>query len=68
MCKANGLTSKRAKGNDIIINWCHLRQSAFRIDFFDADIQIPAPSPERLIELASRLRGRGKEKRGVFRP
>ena len=44
----------------------HLRQSAFRIDFFDVDIQIPearlqallpipAPPPERPGELARRL-------------
>ena len=44
----------------------HLRQSAFRIDFFDASIQVPetylqallpfaAPPPERLGELARRL-------------
>ena len=38
---------------------CHLRQSAFRIDFFDADCKLsfsfPAPPPERSGELAHRL-------------
>ena len=30
----------RAKSNDVVTK-CHLRQSAFYIDFFDPDIQIP---------------------------
>ena len=30
-----------AKSHDAINYQCHLRQSAFRIDFFEADIQIP---------------------------
>ena len=50
----------RAKGNDVITNVISLRQSAFRIDFFDANIKLaslpfPLPRQRRPGELARRL-------------
>ena len=51
----------RAKGNDVITNVISLRQSAFRIDFFDANIKLaslpfPLPRQRRPGELARRLK------------